>query len=165
MADPITILYDASWDMLEKNKALAQHIPAGAREKLLYPSSKPQGVAPVLSADRPSIVIFPNGATPNTESTSSSSELLVRFYILVLTGSVNPRKDAFPLLWDVYCAALTWWDYFRTLTFEGNVFVVNMDLTDMTTKLADSKQDALYGWVGRIDYSVRCFFQTSAIRP
>jgi hypothetical protein len=151
--DPFTLLFDAAQTLLLSNKAFAQLVRPRDRQWLDTQNSKsPEDIAASI-ADRPAIMLFPDGFNPALETTSSSSRFDVQFYVLALTGSPNPRGQAM----------LTWWEHFKTLTWEGHEFVTDVSLGRVTSNLVDDQSSAFYGWTSRLDFSVTCHFRTSTM--
>lgn len=163
--DPFTLVYEAIWRMLESHREFAKKVKVSNRG--IYTSRgrwDPRNLEN-LPADRPCVLLLPEGADPHLGRTSNSSSMLLRYLLIVVTDSLLINEDLYPIVWELYRAMLLWDTKLRTLDYEGANPVKKSTPRRLVTTLVDAEQRGIKGWVGRWDYEVECFFSTAAIKP
>lgn len=151
MNDPLTMCYDALWDMLERWDGFTDRVRIGNRIKYRVsgnPEKDQEG-----NTDFPEIRLIPDGMEPATQISSSSTRIAQRFTVQVSTGSHQVAgqlgKDAslFPLEWEIFRAMSRWWEVVSLLEWQGTKFAKFLDLTN--TQQGSAERDlrrGIDGW-------------------
>ena len=120
--NPITMVYNALWSMLEAHKPLASMVKIGNRVKLTGANRLP--IKEHLgTADLPELRLVSTSSEPHVQRTSTSSSLVKRFKIEVCTGDRRLDAALFPLEWAVYCAMHSWQSVLASLKWNDAAFV------------------------------------------
>ncbi len=151
MNDPLTMCYNALWDMLERWSGFTDRVRIGSRVK--YQTDGNPEKAEVSNTDLPEVRIIPDGMLPATQISSSSTRIVQRFTVQVSTGSkrvtgqLGKDPSLFPLEWEIFRAMSRWWEVISLLEWHGTTFAKFLDLTD--TQHGSAERDlnrGIDGW-------------------
>jgi len=159
--DPLTMVYNALWDMLEASSALTSLVPVRNRIKFTGANIEPSKEL-LNTEDYPQLSIVPVSTTPHLQRTSTESTLLKRYRIVVLTGDKRIDAGLFAIEWEVYRALQGWVETLMSLQWNGNNFVVlarPMTVNDYITNASIDKN--ISGWIGIWECEVEMAFSTS----
>lgn len=151
MKDPLTMCYEALWEILEKWEGFASRVRIGNRFKYLT-HGEPEK-AEVGNTDFPEIRIVPDGMEPATQISSSSTRIVQRFTVQVSTGSKQLSghfgKDAtlFPMEFEIFRAMVGWQTVLSALVWNGTSFAKYLDLTNTQQGSAETDlRRGVDGW-------------------
>lgn len=164
MADnPLELIYDAFWVMLEDNSDFASEVPAGNRIKYTGTTEAPEKDE-VSGADFPEVRVVCAGSKPHLQRTSNGSSWNTIWEIQIATG--DQRFEAgFKVQWPVYCALSIWETRMKALTYGGNAFVTLC--RPLSTEDSLTNQDlnrGIRGWSAIWRGELEMWFQTSALQ-
>ncbi len=164
MANPLTQVTDALWDMLEGNSEFATLVATGNRLK--YDDRDPEKDA-TMYADFPWVRIRETAAQAHIYHTSNMSSFTKRYFIQVATGeqSLTSTHDVeFAVIrayadWVTYLTDLVW-------TGDGEKFVKESSLLTAEQMLDNEEVNrGIRGWSTIWACSVFFAFKTTAIQP
>jgi len=101
MNNPLTDVYDALWDALERSPAVAGLIQPGNRVKLNRYSPFKETLQP---GDAPELVVVPVGGVVHVGKTSTHHEVIASFGALLSTTDYRAPFMLFPATWAVLAA-------------------------------------------------------------
>jgi hypothetical protein len=151
--------------MLEGHAALAAFVKAGNRIK--YDTYRMSAIKDALNdADLPELSVVPYGGLPHLRRSSGGTSFLERYECRLVTGSqMLGRVGGFlPIKWEVYRAFVDWDDYLKALTWQGESFVVQTKLDEVTDDMLNTEltlDRGFIGWVGLIRFNVEMWFRTA----
>ena len=99
--DPLTLVYEHIWDIIEDFDAFDDMIKIGNRIKLNKNPRDPFKEV-VQGADLPELILFPVGATPNTNANSSEATYTWDLQFLLSTGDKRVNELHFPIQWYIF---------------------------------------------------------------
>lgn len=163
--DPLTLVYDALWNLLWDWPTLCKIISPGNRIKLIDSGEANEPNKESLSdADLPEIILFPEGQTPHIQRTSSSSTIVHRFTLRLQVGS-KMLNEFFPLVWEVYRALSNWFSVLSALTWNDKQFVILARPIAVTEGFADRiERRGISGWVSIWSCEVTLTFTTTDLQ-
>jgi len=103
--NPFTMVYDALWDMMERNTTLTGLIRKANRIKY----AQANATKPAISdGDLPEIALLSSGGDSNVMNTSSTSSMVRRYTWAIATGEyqINPFYNT--VSWELYRAMIDW---------------------------------------------------------
>lgn len=120
--DPFSMVYNALWEMVERNKNLATYIPVGNRIKY-------DDVAAIRAsnedADTPELALLSGGGSFG-DTDNSSQRSCVREYIWALTSGDLKLNTIFnPIQWELFRSMNDWECVLCSLTWCNCAFVSN----------------------------------------
>lgn len=114
--DPFSMVYNALWDMVERNQAILDMIPIANRIKFDEQSSQKDQIS---DADTPELTLISGGGSFGGKNNSSQTSVLRRYVWGITTGDfrINPvyNRLTFELFrcmtdWQCVLCNLTWCD-------------------------------------------------------
>jgi hypothetical protein len=158
--NPIRLVYDALWDMLEANSLFVSHVK---RKVQFTGTAMHPELDSVSEADLPEVRIILAGNKSHSHNTSDSSRLTLVWQIQVATGEMRfaPLLD---VQWIIYCAMHHWDVHVKTLTWNDAEFVKGCYVeeaaeTDDNRELNRGSKGWSTVWQGVTD----CWFKTSDV--
>lgn len=151
--DPITQVFNATWDLLKAYEPLAAIVPAGNMIQLNTDVRNPDKET-MLAADFPQIRLVPISSEPHLQRTSNGSSLNIMFGIQIATGEKRPVAELFPVEWNIYCAVLSWPEYIRE----------NIGYVKLARPRAVTNQMGTPGWMSVMILEVQMWFDTEDMK-
>jgi hypothetical protein len=158
--NPIRLIYDALWDLLEANSLFASH----ARKTIKFTGTAmhPE-LDSVSEADLPEVRIVLGGLKPHPYNTSSSSRLTVTYRVQVATGEML-FASVLDMQWIVYAALHNWKTHIETLEWNGKTFAKKLTTDEVQDTDSNSKLNrGIRGWSTVWQGTVDCWFDSSDV--
>lgn len=160
MKDPLTLVYNALWDLLEAWPNFADLVKLGNRVKFTASDAHEPAKLQLSNADLPEVRVIAEGMTPHIQRTSSSSTVIYRYGVHIFTGSKS-LHTLYAVEWEVYRAMARWSEILTALTWNGKAFVVLARPTTVTDGYADNTlQRGIEGWASLWSCEVTMSFST-----
>lgn len=162
--DPLTMVYDALWNLLEDFPPFTDQVAPGNRIRLNCKLRDP--IKDVLrKADLPEVLIFPAGGLTNIHANSSESRLERTYQVLLTTGDKRVNELHFPLQWHIIQAVAAWPARMGGMTWRGQPFLIDVNLPDTTEGMSDPDQNRnIPGWSSVITIATVLNFNTNQLR-
>ncbi len=163
--DPLSLVYNKLWDMLEAHAALVALVKVGNRIK--YDTYRQSSMKDTLNdADLPEISIIPVGGNPHIRRTSGGTSFNELYECRLVTGSqmLGQEGGFLPIKWEVYRAFVDWDLSLKTLLWGGEVFVVKCLMDEVSDNMLDEKltiERGFIGWVSLLRFNVEMWFRTA----
>lgn len=144
--NPIRVVYQAIWSMLEGHSDFATLV--GAEKRVKYTGTLIQATEKdtLTQADFPYVRVVAVGLRPHIEETSNSSALTILWKVEVSSGS-RQSATLFGVEWAIYEALANWRTYFVGLTMDGDGYTVDCRPAAVRTTLGDPEVDrGTRGW-------------------
>lgn len=145
-SNPLQLVYQAIWSMLEAQSDFATLVPAANRVKYsgtLIQASDKETLSP---SDYPYVRVLATAMQPHLERTSNGSSLKVLWKIEISTGE-RQLTDLFAVEWAIYQAMAFWRTHVEGLDMEGDGYVVLCRPAAVRTQLGDPTIDrGARGW-------------------
>ena len=170
--DPLSLAYNALWDMLEAHAPLTDLVTVGNRIK--YDKIFHSTIKDVLTqSDLPELSIVPTGSSYGMKQTSNGTRL-VEFYEVRLVSDeqrVAQQGGFLPVKWEVLRAFIGWEVKLSTLTWvgsPGNKFVKRTSMNEISDDLLNEQltiSRGFIGWVSLLRFEVEMWFRTIDLHP
>lgn len=161
--NPITLVYDELWQLLESWDNFDRLVRPGDRVKHLVDDTSNKGE--VLDADFPEVRITAEGITPDVQISSGSCALSYNFSIEVSTGNKRSNEMLFPLSWEIFRALVGWHTKLTALTWNNAKFVKNLQATSVLDGRSNRDRDkGIGGWATIWSITVLMVFSTSVLK-
>lgn len=167
--DPLSLVYNALWDLLEAHTGLTGLVAVGNRVK--YDAFGMVSSKDVLQdADVPEVAIIPIGLTYGLQISSSSTEFVQRYAAELVTGTSQLAQTGgfLPVKWEVIRALADWQSVLTALTWESQNFVKTLrggDLTDSLLRDGGPGARKITGWRSLMMFEVTMYLTTASIQP
>ena len=162
--DPISLVYDALWEMLESREALRSMIRLASRIRYTGRDRSPEKSV-VNTADLPELRLYPAGTIPHVQRTSNSSSLLKAFEVQVSTGDIRVDAALFPIEFEVLRAFTDWGTVLQALRWKSQPFVTHVAPTLVTEgSMIEDQERKVHGWACIWRCEVLMFFSTVLLR-
>lgn len=162
--NPIRLIHDAIWSMLEANADLTTLVKSANRIK--YDAATPPVARDVLTEGHvPELLLKPMGIRAHQEQTSSTSHMEIDWQLEVTTGDQR-LATVLDIDWEIYRAMLHWETYLGAVVFESKrVATVNMLVGQKMTVDDSAGNRGIKGW--RSIWGIRTIldFNTADILP
>lgn len=158
--NPLTMVYDALWTIIESHPALTSLVRVGNRVKDLS-TLKDQ----VSTVDLPEIRIICQSAEPKIYRTSSGTTLKKIYQIQVATGEYNVQSQLHIIEWELLKAFSKYKDVLDALTWNSKRFILQAKVTTVNegTTQADLNR-GIRGWVSLWTCEVEFWFDRSDLQ-
>ena len=161
--DPLSLVYNAFWEMLEAYDGFADLVKVGNRIKF---AGDVRDADKRREGDKPMVGILAGGGVPQLEATSSSTFLTLTYTVLLITGDQRLDAELYPLTWAIFRAISTWRTKLCALLWNEKIFVTDAWPTGYTEDLlAGAEMHGIKGWTARWSYQVRTHFTTADLLP
>lgn len=163
--DPLSLVYNALWTMLENHAALTALINLGNRIK--YNTYRESAMKDTVSdADLPELGIIPVGGLPHIRRSSGGTSFLERFECRLVTGTqmLGTVGGILPIKWEVYRAFVDWDVVLKVLTWSGNTFVIQATLDEVSDDMLNTQltlDRGVIGWTSIMRFNVEMWFRTA----
>lgn len=146
-ADPLTLLHDSLWEMLESETMFTEIIKPRNRIKFNSMVDRDTGKREIAANDVPEVRIIPTNWNPHLQRTSNTSTGWFEFQIQIATGDWRANKYTFPVMWSVWQAVSSWRDRIGSLTWKGQPFVLHLRPQESPIGTANIDLDrGILGW-------------------
>lgn len=157
--NPLIIIYDALWDLLESSNEFKRLVRPGNRIRF---DTRDPIKSEVQAGDLPEVRIVPVTSKPHLQSSSSSTFIVETFEIQISTGDLRYTELLFPVKWAIYCAMANWMNVLRTLKWHDKVFVLNTKPNVVTDGASKADMDRrIVGWASVWSCEVMMCFATT----
>lgn len=158
--DPLTIVYNALWDLLEDDADFTSLVSVNNRIKFVDDESPMKNQA--ITADYPEVRIVSVGTRPHLLRTSSGSSMVKQFAIQVLTGDQRLDAKLFPLEWTIYKVMNRGIPALLELTYDGRKFIKNLKATTVSDSFMYAQLNPhIKGWTSIWSCEVEIWFRNS----
>ena len=164
MADtnnPFQIVYDALWEMADRNKSLTSMIKLNNKESY----DKWIGFkTDVSTADFPELALVVDGGSTNFQWSSSHSQF-TRMYSWSLTTGNFTICNYHCILWELYRAMVDWDKVLCSLQWDGSQIVTNAAIAELTEGTLRIEQNrGIRGWSSIFAIDVEFVVPTELMR-
>jgi len=162
--NPMRMVYDALWNMLEGSTLFTTVVPRVANRIKLSDTTFVYDKDVLADADMPQVRIELVKQYPHLQATSDSSFLTQEWQIGVFTGDVR-FLTLLDVNWAIYRAMMGWETYLKnTLEWESKTFVELCRPLEIIETLSDAKFSyGNRGWIAVWRGEVRMHFTTSDV--
>ena len=162
--NPMRMVYDALWNMLEASEAFTTAVPRAGNRIKLSDTTFVYGKDTLADADMPEVRIGLLKQFPHLQATSDSSFLTQHWEITISTGDVR-FLSVLDVDWAIYRAMMGWETHLKdALEWQSKEFVELCRPLDITETLADQKLSrGNLGWLSVWQGEVRMHFTTSDV--
>lgn len=161
--NPITLVYEEIWALLESWKNFTDLVKPGNRVKHLVDDESNKGE--VLNADFPEVRISAEGITPDVQISSGSCALSYNFSIEVSTGNKRSDEMLFPLSWEIFRALVGWHTKLTALTWNDAAFVKDLHAVNVLDGRSKRDRDkGIGGWATIWSVTVLMVFSMSVLK-
>lgn len=167
--DPLSLVYNALWDLLEVHAGFTGLVKVGNRVK--YDTFGIVASKDALTdADVPEVAIVPLGLIYGLQISSSSSSFVQRYGAELVTGTSQLAQTGgfLPVKWEVIRALAAWESVLNALTWESQNFVKTLrggDLTDNLLRDGGLGARSITGWRSLMMFEVTMYLTTASIQP
>jgi hypothetical protein len=162
VSNPLQLLYDYTWSLLEANEELAELVKLGNRIKF---DTRDSDKHEASSADRPQLRLISTGGVNHLHRTSNGSSFVRKLEIQVNSGT-QKLSELFTLEWLLYRALAPWPDGARTLLWNEKPFVKTIKPTSVDTGVMQSEQNrTIKDWSSLWAVECELWFTTSDLYP
>ncbi len=162
--NPITMVLEELWDLLELNSGFTDLIPVGNRIKYSETGSgyddEPEKFG-VSSADLPEVRIIGVGGGPMRET--SNMTFTTRHFAVQMSSGSRQMAIGDNVVWEIIRALSDWKTTMEALTWNSKTFVDDCALARTQSKLTDDR--GVTGWVTVWAAAVQMHFTTSDLPP
>lgn len=134
MSDPLTLVYETLWDLLESGERVRELVKPGNRIKLSGKDRSPFKES-VSTDDFPELTLIPSGGNASIRTTTTGCNIVQRFKVNIASGDQR-ATILLPLKFAVYTAMADWPNALKGLLWKTNKFVVNAKLLDFDDGIA-----------------------------
>lgn len=163
--NPLTMVYTELWSIVEKRPEITAIIAEGNR--IRYDKDRDPHKRNISTADVPEILIAPEGITGNLRSTSSSTEIVVRYGVVTATADFRYTTFLAQVQWIFLALLIDWKNTLGCLKWCDKSFVKGVSLIsdDVGFTDADPIQEARRkkGWTGLLRFDAKMVFTTTDI--
>ena len=138
--NPIRLVYEAIWSMVESQTEFNTLVPAANRVKYSGTLIQATEKETLSQADYPQVRVIATAMRPHLERTSNGSSLDVLWSIEITTGE-RQFQDLFDVEWAIYQAMSFWRTYFTGLAMEASGYTVQCRPAAVRTTLGDPAVD------------------------
>lgn len=162
--DPLSLVYNALWAMLEANADLTSLVKVGNRNK--YDKIFKLATKDVLSqADLPEVAIVPSGNSFGIQQTSNGTRVSQLYEVRLVTGELRVAQIGgfLPIKWQVMRSFINWQAQLSVLVWSGNTFVKKLTMDSIADSLIDAEltlERGFAGWVSLMQFEVEMWFRT-----
>jgi len=159
--DPFTMVYDALWKLVERNKRLKDSIPFGNRIKY-DPESLPKEEN--VESDTPELTLLTTGGVAELTSTCSTSSFKKSFAWALASGDLANAKFHW-LEFELFRSLVDWETTLSPLEWGGCRFVQNVIFTGAEIGvLMRALNKNVEGWSALLSIDVQMSFPTQLLR-
>lgn len=161
MSDPLTIVHDGLWHVLETWPGFTDLVPPGNRVKY---SGEDRGQAKdrILTADVPEVRLVPVGLGVGWHETNAEHRVTQRYQLQARTGDLRLDRALYPVVWESLRALAAGLDALLALGWEGAPFVENVRVTGgQEGLLTRGEARRIAGWQALLNFDVEMIFEVS----
>ena len=162
MANPLTQVTDALWDMLEANSAFTLLVPVSNRIKYDNPHPEKRNV---MKADFPEVRIREYSTNTNIHRTSNSVTFAKQYHVQIATGTQS-LVSVHDVEWEILRSFAGWTTTLEALTWDQDAsqFVKRADLANAQQTLESQEANrGIKGWVTVMVAEVEFWFDNTLI--
>jgi hypothetical protein len=155
--NPIRLVYDALWDLLEANSLFVSHAKKTIKftGTAMYPE-----LDSVSEADLPEVRIVVAGFKPHPFNTSDSSRLTLTYQVQVATGEML-FASLLDMQWIIYAALHNWKAHIEPLEWNGKKFARELSTDDVQETDRNARLNrGIRGWSTVWQGTVDCWFKS-----
>lgn len=166
--NPLSLVVDKLWEMLEAHPWFDEIVPAGNRIKYNGTANEKDTLS---SADVPEVRIVPVGGTLQPHRTSSSTSMTLRLALQLHTGEQDMHYRLLYLWWVLSIVLTGWTTTIGALKWEGQAFVKRMVNLEITAELLRPRPEdgimgrELKGWATVWLAEIELWFDTRTMVP
>lgn len=168
MSNPLSLVYDKLWAMVEAHPDVATIVSAGNRIKFNDPAIRDVWKDRVASSDVPELVLVPDAGSVNLHATSSSSRVTRQYSWLISTGDLRLGAYLHAVEFMLIVAYSEWDTHLKTVEWpdaSGKFPVTRCKLVDARVGHSDPQLNRrLKGWSAVWSCEVEFHFDTSDLR-
>ncbi len=164
--DPITLVYEALWYLLESSPHFTSRVKSGNRMKFIGKNVDPLKDH-IRDMDIPEVRIIPTSIEPHMQRTSNSSSMWKRFEIQIATGdqSLDNPAALFPVEWALVLAMSNWFTHLQQLTWKGRKIVVRFRIPEVSEGVSDQDLNrGIKGWSAVWACEIELWFTTTDLQ-
>jgi hypothetical protein len=162
--NPLELIHDTFWDLLEGSTAFCTLVP-NTKNRIKYYGGLAQPEKPEVGpADAPEVRVIPTGYEAAPFSDSDRTGIRVKFAVQVYTGRQEISR-LLQIVWAVFCAMHNWDTAMETLTWNGKVFAHSCRLYGgKDSKDNQELNRGIKGWANVFEGEIDCVFDIDDLR-
>lgn len=158
--DPMSMVYDALWELAEAWTPLTSLVKVGNRIKFSGDNRDPVK-RQVSDADLPELVLGCTAFSPHMLRTSCGSSMDVTFEWMISAGDQRLDAALFPVVWELHRAMIGWMEVLAALTWKSKQFVkLTRALTGNVGMSNPELNRGITGWSSIWSCELQMWFQT-----
>lgn len=167
MSDPLSMVYDALYDLVMRHPDAADVFKPGNRIRYDRDLDRDPVKDKIQDADLPELILLATGGTIAMHNTSNTSMMTRRYSWLLTTGDMRVHYRLLPIEWLLFEALHNWNVVLTALEWpegSGRNFVKRCDVLDVTEGLSDPERNrGIRGWSTIWACDVEMWFKTSDV--
>lgn len=162
--DPLTLVYEGLWELVEDFKPFADEVRVGNRIKMSGKSRDPEKEY-VTTADLPQVKLVPSGGETNLHSSSNQTQMIRRFSFIIDTGDKRVDYLHFPLQWHIVCVMCNWKMRIGGMKWNGHHFLTDLQIPSVEEGESDpDANDDIEGFTSIATIEATMLFATHLLR-
>lgn len=160
--NPFTLTYTGIAKLLLSNQHLTRLVETGNLIRFDKGRVNDPLKPLVDAADLPELILISDGMEMNLHSTSSTSEVVKMYSLLVATGSKRINELLNQVQWEVTVALSNWKNVLSPLQWRDKAFIKLVNVRSVTEGLSDPERNrGIEGWSSIWRVEVKMIFTTS----
>jgi len=166
--NPFNLVYDALWDMAERNLTLETWLNPGNKEK--FDPQRLGAKRNITTGDTPELILTSDSFGGNFKVSSSSVSISKMYSWQFTTGDPRLNKVANQVSWELFRALADWDKVLCALTWEGTPFVIQLlfaEGVDLPPGSVEVSERGIRGWtiLWNVEVHMRFAQETLKIPP
>ena len=165
--NPLTMLHDELWRILDLRSEIGVLIKEGNRIKFNYVDDRDPFKQNASTYDFPELVLAPETLSGNLSSSSSSTSIDVIYVLRTSTGDYRYNQFLAQVQWMLLGTMVNWRDTIGAITWQGKPFIksVNIDSNIMGFTEVDLQGENIRkrGWSDLMRFNIKMMFTTSDV--
>ena len=167
MINPLTLVLDALWELVERHADLDLTFNARNLIKFNNPNNRDPLKVQVQAADTPELVLAPIAGLINMGNTSCTSRYVQTYSWLISTGDLRLVDHLLDVEWFLFGAMHNWDVVLTALEWpigSGRHFVKRCDIVSVTQGMSDADRNrGIRGWSALWAVDVEMWFKTTDV--
>ena len=159
--DPITLVYEKIWEILESGTRIQALVKEGNRIKLNDWRNRAPFKERIAAGDLPELTIISVNGNVHLNKTTTGSMFTQRFRIVISSGEQRIDPGIFPVKFAVISAMADWVAQLATVVWKGEKIAPVCRMLDFVDGLSDTDLNrGILGWSTLMLLEVEMYFDT-----